>query len=228
MKRCDMQRVLDVIFSSLALILLSPLLLIIAVVLKFTGEGEVLYKQERVGKGGANFSILKFATMLKNSGKYQNGDITVANDPRVLPLGKFLRFTKINELPQLINVLIGDMSVIGPRPLTFKTFNLYPTRIQSKILMVSPGLSGIGSIVFRNEEILLGSKNNAINFYAEVIAPYKGDLEAWYTDNRNITNYLLLILITLYVVIRPDSSILWKIFKNIPKLPKNLSGLESI
>ena len=112
-----MQRLLDVFLSGIAIILLGPILAPIACVLKITGEGEVFYKQARVGKGGSSFGLIKFATMLKDSPSIGTGEITIKNDPRVLPLGKFLRKSKINELPQLWNIFIGDMSIVGPRPM---------------------------------------------------------------------------------------------------------------
>ena len=118
-----MTRVCDIFFSALALVFLSPLLIPIALLLRFTGEGEVFFVQERVGLNQQTFGLLKFATMLKDSANIGSGTITVRNDPRVLPVGKVLRKTKINELPQLLNILRGDMSVIGPRPLTRNHFN---------------------------------------------------------------------------------------------------------
>ena len=117
-----MERFFDIFFSGLALLFLSPLLVPIFIILKFSGEGEVFFLQERIGKGGDVFKLFKFATMLKDSPNIGTGTVTMKGDPRVLPVGKFLRKTKINELPQLLNIFFGDMSVIGPRPLTPKTF----------------------------------------------------------------------------------------------------------
>ena len=121
-------------------------------ILRVSGEGEIFFLQNRVGRGGKDFKLYKFATMLKDSPKIGTGTISMKNDPRVLPVGKILRKTKINELPQLINVLVGDMSIIGPRPLTLKSFDLYSLDVQQAIKKVKPGLSGVGSIVFRKEE----------------------------------------------------------------------------
>ena len=133
-----MVRLLDIIFSGLTILVLSPFLVAILIVLRFTGEGEIFFKQERIGKGGKKFQLYKFATMLKNSPNIGSGEITMRDDPRVLPLGKLLRKTKINELPQLFNILIGDMSVIGPRPLTPQTFDAYSETTQSLITQVLP------------------------------------------------------------------------------------------
>ena len=149
-----MTRLFDIILSSMALIMLLPLLGPLALLLSCTGEGKVFYRQERIGKGKI-FKLLKFATMLENSPNLPGGDITFWNDPRVLPVGKYLRLTKINELPQLINIMVGDISVVGPRPLTFKNFNMYDVDTQNIISKMRPGLTGVGSIVFRDEESIL-------------------------------------------------------------------------
>lgn len=215
-----LQRIFDIVFSFLALAILAPLLIPIACILKFTGEGEIFYRQMRIGKDGSIFGVLKFATMLKDSPNIGTGTITVKHDPRVLPFGRFLRKTKINELPQLLNILSGKMSVIGPRPLTMETFNAYPKRVKNKITSVRPGLSGVGSIVFRDEESLLQDADNASEFYENIIAPYKGKLELWYVDNRNILVYFLLIISTIYVLISPKSKFLWTLLRDLP-LPED-------
>lgn len=215
-----LQRIFDFVFSFLALLILAPLLIPVACILKFTGEGEIFYRQMRIGQNGSLFGVLKFATMLKDSPNIGTGTITVKHDPRVLPFGRFLRKTKINELPQLLNILSGKMSVIGPRPLTMETFNAYPELVKNKITSVRPGLSGVGSIVFRDEESLLQDADNASEFYENVIAPYKGKLELWYVDNRNILVYFLLIISTIYVLISPKSKFLWSLLRDLP-LPED-------
>ena len=133
-----MIRIFDIVLSLAALIILCPLLLPMALILRFTGEGEVFYIQERIGANEQPFGLFKFATMLKNSPQIGTGTITVRNDPRVLPVGRILRKTKINELPQLFNVLIGDMSVIGPRPLTQNHFIHYAPEMRKTIGSVGP------------------------------------------------------------------------------------------
>jgi len=218
-----LQRFTDIFFATCALVLLSPLLFLICLVLRFTGEGEIIYKQERVGRGGTKFQLMKFATMMKDSPNIGTGTITIENDPRVLPLGGILRRTKVNELPQLINVVLGDMSLIGPRPLTDETFAAYTTEAQEIITKVRPGLSGLGSIVLRNEEKLLTGVNEHRLFYFEVVAPYKAELEIWYFNQRSYALYITLIFLTAYVVIFSDSKIIWKRFKELPPLPRELS-----
>jgi lipopolysaccharide/colanic/teichoic acid biosynthesis glycosyltransferase len=211
-----MNRFFDIVFSIFALLLLSPLLIPVVIVLRFSGEGEVFFLQERIGRNGENFKLFKFATMLKDSPNLGTGTVTMKNDPRVLPVGRFLRKSKINELPQLLNILFGNMSVIGPRPLTKQTFSAYSKSCQESIKKVRPGLSGIGSIVFRAEEEIMSGPRGSTNFYQTVIAPYKGQLEQWYVQRTNIFIYFTLIFLTCWVVIRPSSQFVWRIFKDLP------------
>ena len=217
-----MQRILDVIFAGLGMLFLSPLLLPIAFILKATGEGEVFYIQTRIGKNGSLFGLLKFATMLKDSPNIGSGEITIHNDPRVLPLGKFLRKSKINELPQLWNILIGDMSVVGPRPMVPNTYANYPAEAQEILNTVRPGLTGIGSIIFRDEERLLDGRDDPIGFYNENITPYKSDLEIWFVQNNSLWLYIKAIFVTAWVVIFPTSKIADRAFIGIPELPESL------
>ena len=214
-----MQRSLDILLSGLALLVLSPLLVPIAIALRLTGEGEVFFIQQRVGRGGRPFGLYKFATMLKDSPNIGTGTVTVKGDPRVLPLGRFLRKTKINELPQLLNIFKGDMSIIGPRPQTQRCFDAFPARSQAEIIKVRPGLSGIGSIVFRDEEELMHASAEPERFYDEVIMPYKGKLEEWYVANQGLRTYLAGIFATAWVVLFPTSRIVWSLFPGVPRPP---------
>ena len=223
-----MQRVFDITFSGFALIALLPILILIAIILRLTGEGEVFFLQKRIGKDGKTFNLYKFVTMLKNSPNLRTGTITVKNDPRILPFGNFLRKTKINELPQLFNIMFGDMSLVGPRPLTSQTFVLYDLKIQKIIKKVKPGLSGIGSIIFRNEESILTDQNNAFEFYKKELATYKGSLEAWYIKNQNLKNYFLIIFLTIWVVTFNSPKIISKIFPGLPMPSKKLKKLLNL
>ncbi len=212
------KRFFDVIASGVVLVLLSPFFIIIIILLKIYDEGEVFYLQERIGFKNSKFKILKFATMLKNSMNIGSGSITLKNDFRVTKIGKFLRKTKINELPQIINILYGDISVVGPRPLVYRTFSAYNDEVRSNIYNVKPGLTGIGSIVFRDEESLISSaKNeNPHDFYKRVVAPYKGKLEMWYQANSSFSTDLKLIFLTVWVILFPTSKIYEKWFKDLP------------
>jgi len=218
-----MQRILDVIFSTLALLVLGPLLVPIVLVLRFTGEGEVFFRQQRVGRGGQMFNLLKFATMLKNSPNMGTGTVTLKDDPRVLFVGKFLRRTKVNELPQLINILIGDMSLIGPRPQTKRCFDAFPSDSQKEIIKVRPGLSGVGSIIFRGEEDMMHASDEPDRFYDQVIMPYKGHLECWYVQNQGLLTYVKCLFVTVWVVAFSDSTLAWKAFRGVPKPPVGLA-----
>lgn len=220
-----MDRLFDVLFSGAALLLLSPILIPLSILLKLTGEGEVFFLQERIGKKGRKFKLFKFATMLKNSANIGTGTVTIKDDPRVLPVGKFLRKTKINELPQLLNIFLGDMSVIGPRPLTMQTFEAYSQNTQNIIKQVRPGLSGIGSIIFRDEEAIMYGSNASIDFYANVIAPYKGELEEWFVLNKSLYIYFVAIFITVWAVFIPSTKVAWKVFKGLPEPSNELKQL---
>ena len=212
------KRALDILLSFFAIIVFSPLLILIIIVLKLTGEGEVFYLQERVGYKSKVFMIYKFATMLKNSPNIGSGDVTLRNDPRVTKFGKFLRSSKLNELPQLFNILNGTISIIGPRPLMSAGYNRYSLKFKNSIYNVKPGLSGIGSIVFRDEErILSESKLPPHKCYEKIILPYKGELEMWYQENSSIYLDILLIFLTVWSVFFPDSILYEKWLKNLPK-----------
>jgi len=225
-----MQRFFDILFSGLALLVLSPLLIPIMIVLRFTGEGEIFYVQQRVGKDGKMFGLLKFATMLKDSPNLGTGTITVKGDPRVLPVGKFLRKTKINELPQLLNILKGDMSIIGPRPQDKRCFVVFDKEDQENIKKVRPGLSGVGSIIFRDEEGIMSRKEieDKVAFYDNVISPYKGKVESWYIKNQSLGLYFKLIYLTILIVVIPEYVIHFhNLFKDFPVPPKEL-GLRGV
>ena len=217
-----MDRFFDILFSGIALLCLSPLLVPIVITLRLTGEGEVFFLQERIGQSGEKFKLFKFATMLKNSPNIGTGTVTMRGDPRVLPVGTFLRKTKINELPQLLNIFFGDMSVIGPRPLTSQTFGAYSESTQGLITQVRPGLSGVGSIIFRGEEEIMHGVTASVDFYANVIAPYKGALEEWFVSNKGINIYFLAIFITAWTVVFPSTKIAWRFFKELPEPPSEL------
>ncbi len=213
------KRTCDILLSFLAILILSPLFLICILILWLTGEHCIWYPQVRIGRQGLPFKILKFVTMLKNSPNMGAGDITLRKDPRVLPFGRILRMAKINELPQLFNILIGDMSIVGPRPITAKNFNLYTSEVQKAIGSLTPGLTGIGSIIFRDEERYLSRAADPIRFYAEKISPYKGQLELWYQANASIGVDVKVIFLTAWVILFPTSNLPYKWLKNLPEQP---------
>ena len=215
------KRLFDFLASLLAIILLVPFLIPVMIILKLTGEGEIFYLQERVGEGNKDFYIYKFATMLKDSEKMGSGIYTAKNDSRILPFGNFLRKTKINELPQLLNILCGHISIVGPRPLIRKTFNLYSEKDQKLISSLKPGLTGIGSIIFRNEEELLNqASGNLEEYYEKNITPYKAELEKWYLKNKNFFVDIIIIFITAWAIVFKNTQLPWKFFRDLPKIDK--------
>ena len=218
-----MIRFFDIFFSALALLVLTPILLPVMLVLKFSGEGEIFYRQERVGQNGVMFGIWKFATMLKNSPNMQNAYITTHGDPRVLPFGRFLRKSKINELPQLINILKGDISLVGPRPQVQAHLEMYPEEHLQDVLSIKPGLTGIASLFFRDEETMISrSSLEPKEFYKRFIVPYKTDLELWYKKHQNLYTYFMLIALTAWSVVFSDSKLYVKVFKDLPTPPEEL------
>lgn len=222
-----MKRLCDIVLALAALVLLLPFLFMVAILLKLTGDHEVFYVQKRVGRGGRLFKVYKFTTMVKDSSAIGTGMIAIQEDPRVLPLGRILRRTKINELPQLVNILKGDMSIIGPRPLPQEHYDYYTEEVKEAIGCIRPGLSGVGSIVFRDEEIIMGNiKLPCDECYKRHIAPYKGILETWYADHQSFILDMKLIIITLCVVLNPQVDI-GKYIRGLPPRPKVLQPSES-
>jgi lipopolysaccharide/colanic/teichoic acid biosynthesis glycosyltransferase len=212
------KRFFDILFAALALVILLPVLLPITLVLALTGEREVFYKQDRVGYLNRIFGIWKFATMLKNSPNMGHGDVTMRKDPRITPMGGFLRQSKINELPQLINILTGDMSFVGPRPLMKVGFERYSDEYKEKVYRVVPGLTGIGSIVFRDEEwIITNSGLPPHDCYRDIILPYKGALELWYQEKQGFFTDISILFLTAWYVLFPNSKLVHRIFSDLPK-----------
>ena len=200
-----MKRLFDITLSAGLILVLLPLFLPLATLLRLTGEGKVFYRQKRVGAGQQPFEILKFATMVENSPSIGTGDITLRNDPRVLPVGRVLRKTKINELPQLWNVLVGDMSIVGPRPLTPNHFAHYDEGDRQLISMLRPGITGLSALVFRDEEKILSKQLDPVAFYRDEIVPIKASLETWYAKHASFRLDTSIGLLTAYAILRPGS-----------------------
>lgn len=215
-----MKRLFDITASSLAILFFFPAGVLLAAILRFTGEGEIFYRQTRIGKHGRCFSVLKFATMLKDSPNLGTRTITCKGDPRVLPFGRILRKTKLNEVPQLWNILIGDMSVVGPRPLTKETRDYIPAELLKELEDMQPGLTGIGSIIFRDEDTLIhDSGEDCHAFYSGKIAGYKGEVELWYKHRQSFFLDIKIIVATAWVVLFPKSKIVGNFFPNLPRHP---------
>jgi lipopolysaccharide/colanic/teichoic acid biosynthesis glycosyltransferase len=196
-----MIRTLDFLFSFLGLILLSPIFFLIALFIMLSSNGPVLYKQSRIGLNGAEFNVFKFRTMRMNSDTL--GLITVGGrDPRVTPIGYYLRKYKLDELPQLINVLIGDMSLVGPRPEVKKYVDLY-TQEQSKVLTILPGITDWASIYYRDENVILGQSSNPEKDYIEKVMPDKLNYNLIYIENYGLVQYFKIIFSTIWHIVVP-------------------------
>ena len=161
--------------------------------------------------------------MKKNSPDIGTGSLTVRGDSRVLPFGRFLRATKINELPQIVNVLLGDMSLVGPRPQMEVDFFKFSKPIQKVIYSTKPGITGIGSIIFRDEERLFSKADGDLHaYYTAHIAPYKGELEIWYLNKISFWTDARLIFLTFWVIFFKESNLPYLFFKDLPKKPEEL------
>jgi len=219
------KRIGDLFLALLVTLILLPLFIPLFIILKLTGEGHIFYLQERIGYKNEHFNIMKFATMLLNSPNMGTGMITLRKDPRITPAGHFLRKTKLNELPQVFNVLKGDMSIVGPRPLVQKNFDTYPDGIREHVYDSKPGITGIGSIIFRDEEKLISESDMEPHaFYATHISPYKGALEIWYNKNKSFLTDFKIIFLTAWYILFSESNLAFKWFKGLPKKPKELNG----
>lgn len=195
-----MKRLFDIFFSLVGIILLSPFYLIAAVLITLDSKGGILFRQERVGKGGEIFKVFKFRTMRPDS--FSKGALTVGSrDPRITKVGYYLRKYKLDELPQLFNVLFGDMSFVGPRPEVQKYTDLY-TQEQRAVLSVKPGITDYASIKFRNENDLLSASDDPEKLYIEEIMPEKLALNMKYINDNSVLKDIRIIFDTLYTIIK--------------------------
>jgi lipopolysaccharide/colanic/teichoic acid biosynthesis glycosyltransferase len=197
MKTLSLIRGLDLIASGLGLLFLTPLFLVIGLAIKLTSAGPVFYKAERVGQGGRLFKLYKFRSMYPDADQ-RGPAITVKDDPRITPMGRFLRRTKLDELPQLINVFRGEMSLVGPRPEDPRYVALY-TPVQRQVLAVRPGITSPASFHYRDEEMLL-SGGDWETVYREQILPHKLVLDLTYLQQRTVRTDLALILKTIAII----------------------------
>ena len=195
-----MKRVFDVLFSFIGIIILLPVYIIISLLIIIDSKGGILYKQERTGKGDEIFKVFKFRTMRPDS--FSKGALTVGSrDPRITNVGYYLRKYKLDELPQLFNVLFGDMSFVGPRPEVKKYTDLY-NQAQKKVLTVRPGITDYASIKFRNENDLLSVSDNPEQFYIDKIMPEKLDINLKYINDNSLFKDIKIIFDTFYVIIK--------------------------
>ena len=190
-----MKRLFDVAVAATALVTLAPLLIIVGIAVAATSSGGALFRQTRVGLHGRHFTLLKFRSMTVKNGA-ENGDFDAGDRTRVTPIGRLLRRSKLDELPQLWNILVGDMSFVGPRPEVPRWTEVHPDRWQ-RVLTVRPGLTDPASLEFRNEEELLANADDPEALYRDVILPRKLELSEGYLRTRTLGKDVLLILRTL-------------------------------
>ncbi|WP_421381821.1 sugar transferase [Bacillus salacetis] len=194
------KRAFDSVVSCIGLLVLSPLFIIISVIIKFDSKGPILFKQIRIGKGGKEFKIYKFRTMVTNAEK-KGMQITVGKDSRITKVGHFLRKVKLDELPQLINVLFGDMSFVGPRPEVPRYVARY-NKYQRNILKIRPGITDIASIEYRDENNILSKSNDPEREYINNIMPHKIELNVKYLDRLSVIYDLKIILSTIQIIMK--------------------------
>ena len=217
-----LKRFFDFLFSLIGILLAAPIMAVAIVVLRFTGEGSVFFVQERVGYKNKRFKILKFTTMLSAAPEQKYQTNIGKRDPRITPIGAFFRNSKIDELPQMINVLKGDMSFVGPRPLMeIPDFVSYPPEVQENIYNVRPGITAIGSVVFRDEAQIISQVKDEgqdpAEFKSKVIFPYKGKVEMWYNENQSFLVDFKILLLTAWTLVFPTSQLPYKLFADLPE-----------
>ena len=195
-----MIRFFDFILSLVGLVVLAPIFIVLAIWIKIDSKGHVFYKKVRVGQNGIDFGLFKFRSMVVDADK--KGLITVGGrDPRITRSGYFIRKYKLDELPQLINVLVGDMSLVGPRPEVRKYVDLY-TDEQQKVLSVKPGITDYASIEYMDENEILGKSSDPEKTYIEEIMPEKIKYNMKYIQNKNVSEYFKIIFLTLLKIVR--------------------------
>ncbi|QDT12261.1 sugar transferase [Planctomycetes bacterium K23_9] len=218
------KRAMDFFVSACVLLIVAAPLSVIIVILKLTGEHEAFYFQDRVGLSGKIIKVTKLVTMVKNSASMGTQDITLRNDPRVLPVGKLLRKTKLNEIPQFWDVLVGKLSLVGWRPLMPEGFADYSEDIQRRIVTVKPGITGLGSLFFRDEESIITAAatdgRDLRNCYRNDIMPYKGALEMWYVDHGSLVVDIKIMIATAIAVAMPSWKGFHRWFAGLP-VPKS-------
>ena len=195
-----MKRILDVVGSALGLLLLLPVLAIVAVIIKLDSPGPIFFRQERVGRGGRSFRIFKFRSMVVSAARAGTA-LTVRADTRITRAGKFLRSSKLDELPQLINVLAGDMSIVGPRPEVPEFMKFYTPHQRAIILSMRPGITDYAAILFRDESSLLDRERDPIDVYRREIMPAKFAYYERYSREIGVLNDLRIILATILLLV---------------------------
>ena len=193
------KRIFDVVAATLGMLVLAPLFIAVAIWIKSDSPGPVLFRQQRVGKDGRLFNIIKFRTMYDDA--YESA-LTIGNDKRITPAGKFLRRHKLDEFPQLLNVIGGSMSLVGPRPEVPRYVDCYPPDVRSEVLSVTPGITDWASIYYKEENSLLSRSVNPEQAYLDTILPAKLKYNLRYVHERSFWNDVRIIFTTLALLVR--------------------------
>jgi lipopolysaccharide/colanic/teichoic acid biosynthesis glycosyltransferase len=218
-----MKRLFELLTALLLILLLIPVWLPVILIQWLSGNHQVFYHSVRVGLHGKKFMMHKFSTMIQGSPDTLTREITLKNDPRILPFGKFFRKTKLDELPQLMNVAKGEIGFVGPRPLPPRHFAYYTPEQQAVLLRMKPGITGLASVYFRDEAALFGQYDMPPEeCYARIITPRKAALEIWYYEHRSFWLDLKILLSTVAVVINKNSCLPAKLFKNVPGMSDSI------
>jgi lipopolysaccharide/colanic/teichoic acid biosynthesis glycosyltransferase len=192
------KRAMDLLFAVVGLVLFAPLMIVLAIAIKLDSPGPVFFRQERVGRGGRIFRIHKFRTMVQRPA--DGLQLTVGRDARITRVGQWIRGRRFDEIPQLIDVLVGDMSIVGPRPEVPRYVALYPAEARDKVLSVRPGITDPAALAFRDEAELLAQASDPEREYVEVIMPRKLQHAMAYAEQASVWTDLLLIGRTLRVL----------------------------
>jgi lipopolysaccharide/colanic/teichoic acid biosynthesis glycosyltransferase len=199
----SIKRISDCLLAAVGLILLLPLMAVIALLIKLDSSGSALFAHERVGRHGRKFKLLKFRTMVQDAPKL-GGAITAGHDPRITRIGRLLRATKLDELPQLWNVLKGEMSLVGPRPEVEQYVQLWEPELRKQVLSVRPGITGLTQIRYRHEERLLAQQSDSEKYYREVLLPLKLASDAEYVRRRSLLFDLSILLRTVIALFQRE------------------------
>jgi lipopolysaccharide/colanic/teichoic acid biosynthesis glycosyltransferase len=197
------KRLFDILVAVIGLLLSTPIMFVVATLIAMQRDGPIMYRQVRIGMAGRHFILLKFRTMSPEKVE-RSLQLTIGNDARITPIGRFLRQYKVDELPQLINVLRGDMSVVGPRPETPIFVEQYPKEVRNIVLSVRPGITDLASIKYRNEAELLSHATDPIRFYSEEILPDKLAIASEYVREHTLKMDIIIIFKTIYAVVYPQ------------------------
>ena len=211
------KRFCDLIFALAGLLVTSPIVLLVIILKKLAGEKEIFYIKGRVGKGGRLFPFIKLSSMTPAKKGEKTSSLTLSNDSRITPLGHFIRKTKIDEFPQFVNIIRGELSFVGHRALMPKIHKDYTKSVKRELSKIRPGVTGLATVVFRNEAQLLADSHytDELKFYKEVIGPAKGAIEMIYTQNQSFILDLTILLLTVWQIFRPQSLLgyKWLIFR---------------